>query len=95
MVALEPRDLLDLLLAEVLEQVVEFWRRLLSNRGEKKRLTGYLLFCQHHRHAAKEKVPASLEFKAVMPAIAKCLEQMWSKESESNKAAWKAGKVPK
>jgi hypothetical protein len=40
-------------------------------------------------------VPAGLESKAVMPAIAKILGEMWSKESESNKAAWKAGKVPK
>ena len=66
-----------------------------KEKGEKKPLTGYLLFCQHHREAAKKKVPAGLESKAVMPAIAKILGEMWSKESESNKAAWKAGKVPK
>jgi hypothetical protein len=61
----------------------------------KKPLTGYMLFCQHHRDAAKKKVPAGLESKAVMPAIAKILGEMWSKESDSNKDAWKAGKVPK
>ena len=63
--------------------------------GEKKPLVGYMLFCKYNREAAKKKLPAGLESKAQMPAIAKILGEMWGKQSDANKTAWKAGKVPK
>lgn len=63
--------------------------------GEKKPLVGYMLFCQHNREAAKTKLPSGLASKEMMPAVSKILGEMWSKESEANKTAWKAGKAPK
>ena len=64
-------------------------------KGEKKPVVGYMLFCKHNREAAKKKVPAGTETKSLMPAVAKILGEMWAKQSDANKAAWKAGKVPK
>ena len=61
--------------------------------GEKKPLSGYMLFCKHNREEAKKKVPSGLE--SNMPAVAKILGQMWAKESDASKETWKAGKVPK
>lgn len=63
--------------------------------GEKKPLVGYMLFCKHNREAAKKKLPSGVESKGIMPAIAKILGEMWGKQSDSNKATWKEGKVPK
>lgn len=63
--------------------------------GEKKPLVGYMLFCKHHREEAKKKLPKGLESKAVMPAIAKILGEMWGKLSDAHKASWKEGKVVK
>eukprot|EP00802_Teleaulax_amphioxeia_P015172 Tamp_15258.p1 GENE.Tamp_15258~~Tamp_15258.p1 ORF type:complete len:476 (-),score=102.20 Tamp_15258:128-1375(-) len=67
-----------------------------AEKGEKvkKPLSGYMLFCKHNREAAKKKLPSGLESKAVMPAVAKILGEMWSKESDKNKAIWKTGKKP-
>jgi hypothetical protein len=41
-----------------------------------------------------DQIPSGLESKAVMPAIAKVLGEMWKNESDKNKEIWKAGKQP-
>jgi hypothetical protein len=69
-----------------------------KTRGEKKPLSGYMLFCNHHREAAKKQLPTGLESYtpcAVMTAIAKILSGWWALISNSLKAEWRAGNVPK
>ncbi|MGB1607694.1 MAG: hypothetical protein ACPIOQ_83980 [Promethearchaeia archaeon] len=48
-----------------------------------------------HSHTVRvDQIPSGLESKAVMPAIAKVLGEMWKNESDKNKEIWKAGKQP-
>lgn len=63
--------------------------------GAKKPLTGFMLFANNNREAAKKKLPPGLEKKDVMKTVSKILGEMWGKESDANKDMWKAGKIPK